>query len=74
MRILAITLLVLGAVIVTYAVTRFSAFFDFSPNRDSESAGFIQFSRMLTPLGWGLVTFLASAVCAWLSRKRKPKG
>ena len=68
MRIFAIALLVLGAVIVTYAVTRFRAFLDFSPHANSETAGFIAFRSMLTPLCCGLVIIAAAAFCFWRAK------
>jgi hypothetical protein len=70
MKNVAIALLVLGAVIITYAITRFRAFFDFSPHADSETAGFIAFRTMLTPLGWGLVVVVLSVLCFWWARKK----
>jgi hypothetical protein len=63
MKTLAVTLLLLGAVIITHAITRYRAFFDFSPHADSETAGFIVFRSMLGSLGCGLVVIILSAVC-----------
>jgi hypothetical protein len=70
MKSLAIVLLVVGAVIVTYAITRFRAFMDFSLHADSETAGFIAFRTMLTPLGWGFVFVVLSVFCFWRARKK----
>jgi hypothetical protein len=63
MKTLSVTLLLLGAVIITQAITRYHAFFDFSPNAASETAGFIAFRTMLGSLGFGLVVICLSAVC-----------
>lgn len=70
MRILATTLLVLGAVIITYTVTRFGAFMDFSPHAGSETAGFVVFRGMVAPFSWGMVIIIAAAVCFWRARKK----
>ena len=71
MKNVAIALLVLGAVLVTYAHTRFRAFLDFSPNAGSETAGFIVFrTSVVTPLLCGLVVLVLSVVCFWLARKK----
>ena len=63
MKTLAVTLLVLGAVIITHAISRYRAFFDFSPSADSETAGFIAFRTMLWSLGHGLIMIILSGAC-----------
>ena len=76
MKTLAATLLVLAAVITTHAITRFRAFFDFSPHADSETAGFIAFRTMLGSLGYGLIVIILSAVCFlidYLVRRKRRK-
>ncbi len=71
MKNVAIALLVLGAVLVTYAETRIRAFLEFSPNANSETAGFIVFrTTVVTPLVWGLVVIVLSVLCFWLARKK----
>jgi hypothetical protein len=70
MKNVAIALLVLGAVLVTYAETRFRAFLDFSPHADSETAGFIVFRGTVAPLGLGVVAIVLSVLCFWLARKK----
>ena len=63
MKALAVTLLFLAAVIITHAITRFRAFFDFSPHADSETAGYVAFRTMIGSLGYGLLVIVLSAVC-----------
>jgi uncharacterized integral membrane protein len=70
MKNIGIALLVLGAVIITQAITRYRAFFHFSPHPDSETAGFIAFRSMLTPLGWGFAVLALSGLCFYRARKR----
>jgi hypothetical protein len=70
MRKIAIALLVSGAMIVTHGVTRYRAFFDFSPEANSETAGFIAFRSMLSPVAWGLVVIALSAFCFYRARRR----
>jgi hypothetical protein len=70
MRNIAVALLVFGAMIITHAITRFRAFFAFSPHADSETAGFIAFRSMLIPLGWGLAVIALSAFCFYRTRRR----
>ena len=69
MRNVAIALLVLGAVIITHAITRFRAFFDFSSHANSETAGFIAFRSMVFPVGLGVVVIALSVFCFWRARK-----
>jgi hypothetical protein len=73
---LAVTLLVLGAAIITQAITRYRAFFDFSPNADSETAGFIAFRTMLGSFGYGLIVIILSGACfliGYLVRRKRQK-
>ena len=76
MKTLAITLLFLAAVIITQAITRYRAFFDFSPHADSETAGFVAFRTMIGSLGYGLLAFIFAAVCFlidYLIRRKRRK-
>ncbi len=76
MKTLAFSLLVLSAVIITHAITRFRAFFDFSPHADSETAGFVAFRTMLGSLGYGLIVIILSATCFlihYLVRRKRQK-
>jgi ABC-type Fe3+ transport system permease subunit len=73
---MAVTLLFLAAVIITHAITRFRAFFDFSPHADSETAGYMTFRTMLGSLGYGLIVILLSVVCfliGYLVRRKRRK-
>jgi hypothetical protein len=76
MKTLAVTLLFLAAVIITHAITRFRAFFDFSPQADSETAGYIAFRTMIDSIGYGLVAIMSSGACflvGYLVRRKRQK-
>ena len=70
MKNVAIALLVFGAVLMTYVITRNRAFLDFSPNADSETAGYIVFRHTFAPLCLGMVSLVSSVLCFWLARKK----